>query len=312
LIPNPDESKSKGISPTRKGAEINSISYLCGLCSCGKFSYHKWRLFVAAFKERILGATGLKVGPLGLAASYGAPAEAFEAAFDRGCNYFYIGSGRHRAGMKRAIRNLCGRGLRDEMVIAIQSYARFGYIMGWYLKYNLRSMGIEQADILVLGWHNRRPSLGLVGRALKLKNKGLCRFLAMSGHQRKLFPELAAEGQFELFHVRYNAAHRGGEEEIFPHLEGDGRPGIVSYTATRWGQLLNPKKMPPGDSVPEPRDCYRFVLSNPAVDVCLCGPKNMEQMQAALPALELGPLAEDDMERMKRIGDHVRHNTRRF
>ena len=52
---------------------------------------------MAAFKERALGGTGLKVGPLGMAASYGAPAEAFEEAFDRGCNYFYLGVGRRKA-----------------------------------------------------------------------------------------------------------------------------------------------------------------------------------------------------------------------
>jgi aryl-alcohol dehydrogenase-like predicted oxidoreductase len=195
--------------------------------------------------ERTLGATGLKVGPLGVAASYGAPAEAFEAAFEKGCNYFYLGSGRHKAGMRRAIRNFC-------------------------------------------------------------------RFLAMSGHQRSMFPRMAAAGQFDLFHVRYNAAHRGAEEDIFPHLQGDGRPRMVTYTATRWGQLLNPKKMPPGESVPAPSDCYRFALSNPAVDVCLCGPRNMDQMLEALPALDLGPLDEKDMERMGRIGDYVRSHNRTF
>ena len=267
---------------------------------------------MAAFTERILGGTGLKVGPLGVAASYGAPAEAFEEAFEKGCNYFYLGSGRHKAGMRLAIRNLCRQDRRDRLVIAIQSYARFGFLMEWFFKRNLRSMGLEQADILILGWHNRRPAPGLVQRAQAMKKKGLCRFVAMSGHQRKLFSQMAAAGQFDLFHVRYNAAHRGAEEEIFPHFQGHDRPGIVTYTATRWGQLLNPKKMPPGDSVPAPSDCYRFVLSNPAVDVCLCGPKTIDQMRAALPALELGPLGEEDMERMKRIGDYVHSHTRRF
>lgn len=267
---------------------------------------------MAAFTKRALGATGLSVGPLGMAASYGAPAEVFEEAFARGCNYFYLGGGRRRAEMKRAIQNISKRGQREKLVVAIQSYARFGYFMEWYLKLNLRSMGIERADVLVLGWHNRRPSPGLVARALKIKQKGLCRFIAMSGHQRKLFPEVAAEGHFDLFHVRYNAAHRGGETDIFPHLGGDSRPGIVSYTATRWGELLNPKKMPPGVFVPEPSDCYRFALSNPAVDVCMCGPRNMDEMKSALPALELGPLEEEDMERMRRIGDYVRSNTRKF
>jgi hypothetical protein len=42
------------------------------------------------FKKGTLGNTGLTVGRLGVAASYGAPASAIEEAFDRGCNYFYL------------------------------------------------------------------------------------------------------------------------------------------------------------------------------------------------------------------------------
>ena len=106
---------------------------------------------MAAFTKRTLGATGLKVGPLGVAASYGAPAEAFEAAFEKGCNYFYLGSGRHKAGMSQAIRNLCRQGQRDKLVIAVQTYARFGFLTEWIFKRRLKSMGLKQADILILG-----------------------------------------------------------------------------------------------------------------------------------------------------------------
>ncbi len=264
------------------------------------------------YKESILGRTGLRVGRLGLAASYGAPAKAFEEAFEKGCNYFYLGSGRHRSGMKQAIVNLCQKGLRDQLVVAIHTYARSGLLTKFLFRKNLRSLGLDQADLLILGWHNRRPSSKLVDRVLALKKDGLFRFLGMSGHNRTLFPKMAATGRFDLFHIRYNAAHRGAEEESFPPLMYDGRPGIVTYTATRWGQMLNPKRMPPGESVPMPSDCYRFVLSNPSVDVCLCGPKDADQLREALPALELGPLDEDDLGRMKRIGDHVRQTTRKF
>lgn len=264
------------------------------------------------FTERVLGRTGLRVGRLGMAASYGAPASAFEEAFEKGCNYFYVGSGRHRSGMKQAIRNLCRKGQRDQLVVAIHTYARSGLLTKFLLRKNLRAMGLDQADILILGWHNRRPSPKLIDRVMALKENGLFRFLGMSGHNRTLFPKLAATGQFDLFHIRYNAAHHGAEEECFPLLMGDDRPGIVTYTATRWGQMLNSVKMPPGESVPIPSDCYRFVLSNPAVDVCLCGPKNTDQLHQALPALDLGPLSEDNMKRMKRIGDHVRKTTRKF
>jgi hypothetical protein len=78
---------------------------------------------------------------------------------------------------------------------------------------------------------------------------------------------------FDLFMVRYNAAHRGAEREVFPLLpEPPERPGIFAYTATRWGSLLDPKRLPAGERAPSAADCYRFCLSHPGVDMVLCGP----------------------------------------
>ncbi len=68
----------------------------------------------------VLGRTGLKAGRLGVAASYGAEANAFEEAFERGCNYFYWGSMR-KNGMRQAIQNICAQGKRDESITVIQS-----------------------------------------------------------------------------------------------------------------------------------------------------------------------------------------------
>ena len=257
---------------------------------------------------RTLGHTGLKVGRLGVAASYGAPAEAFEEAFDKGCNYFYLGSGRHSGGMKQAIRNICDKGYRDKLVIAIHNYGRIGLLTEYFFKKTLRSLNIAHADVLILGWHNRRPANMLLDRALALKEKGLVKFLGMSGHKRSLFPKLAEEGLFDLFHIRYNAAHRGAEKDAFPFLADSNRTGIVTYTATRWGHLLNSKKMPPGERPLSAADCYRFVLSNSTVDVCLCGPANISQMKEALSTLEQDPLNSDEMKRIQFIGDHV-HRT---
>jgi len=132
------------------------------------------------------------------------------------------------------------------------------------------------------------------------------RFLAISSHNRKLFPELAKENVFDIFHIRYSAAHRGAESESFPCLQGEGRPGLVSYTATRWGQLLYDKKMPPGEPPPSASDCYSFVLSHPAVDICMTGPRNLAQMREALMTLDRGPMSEDELARMRKIGDYIR------
>jgi aryl-alcohol dehydrogenase-like predicted oxidoreductase len=145
-----------------------------------------------------------------------------------------------------------------------------------------------------------------------MKEKGLFRFLSISGHNRTLFPVLAGQDLYDIFHVRYNAAHRGAEREIFDKLIEHPSPAIVSYTATRWGQLLNAKKMPTGEKPLLASDCYRFVLSNPTVNVCMCGPKDTSQMREALRSLELGPLDAENLERVRTIGDHVHAHSGKF
>ncbi len=264
------------------------------------------------FKFSILGNTGLKVGRLGLAGSYGAPAEAYEKAFENGCNYFYSGSGRKRSQMKQAVKNLAGQGKRDKMVVSIQTYARFGVMTEIWFKQSLGSMGIDHADILMLGWHNNIPSNRLMDFALKMKEKGLCRFIGLSGHNRSLFPKLTEEKNFDLFHIRYNPAHRGAKKECFPLFEKDTPPGLVTYTATRWGHLLQPKHMPTGEPPLGASDCYRFSLSDPRVNICLCGPRDMDQMQTALTALDKGVLTQVETERITRIGDHVHQSAKGF
>jgi aryl-alcohol dehydrogenase-like predicted oxidoreductase len=263
------------------------------------------------FKFNDLGQTGLQVGRLGVAASYGAPATAFEEAFDHGCNYFYWGSQR-RSGMRRALQNICSSGRRDDVVIVIQSYSRSAFLMQAFFERALRTLSIDYADVLLLGWHNKRPSQRIIDKAIGMKEKGLYRFLAVSGHNRALFPVFAEQELYDIFHIRYNAAHRGAEQEIFDKLQEHSSPAIVSYTATRWGQLLDPKKVPTGQKPLSASDCYRFVLSNPVVNVCMCGPKDISQMREALKSLELGPLDEEELNRVRKIGDHVHAHSGKF
>ncbi|MBN2054990.1 hypothetical protein JW905_08705 [bacterium] len=259
------------------------------------------------FEPRILGRTGMKVGRLGVAAAYGAPAAAFEEAFERGCNYFYWGSIR-RGGMRDAVRNICRAGKRDSLVLVVQSFSR----SAWYLERSvhgaLARLGLTSVDVLLLGLYNGPPSRRIMERALVLKERGVVRCIGLSGHNRGVFPRFAAEGELDVLHVRYSAAHRGAEEEVFPSIEAldeERRPGLVSFTATRWGQLLRQKHMPPGVTAPRAADCYRFVLTNPAVDVCLSGPSTRAQMTEALHALTRGPMSEEELRLMRRIGDHL-------
>jgi predicted aldo/keto reductase-like oxidoreductase len=255
----------------------------------------------------VLGRTGLAVGRLGIASGLWAPAPAIEEAFERGCNYFTWGTfirGRSPH-MRDAIRSIVAKGQRERLVLSMFSYAHQPFLTEHFLAKGLKNIKLDQADILILGFFSRRPSKRVLEGALRLRDKGLVRFIGLSGHNRKLFPKLAEEGDFDVFHVRYNAAHRGAETETFPFIKGEKRPGVVTFTATKWGRLLNPKKMPPGETPPTAVDCYRFALSHPSVDVCLTGPKTLEQMRENLKTLDLGPLGEQELSRMRRIGDFV-------
>lgn len=258
------------------------------------------------FDRRIrLPHTDLVVGRVGLGSSFGVGPDGLELAFDHGINYLYWGSIR-RPGFARGIRRLARRH-REKIVVAIQTYARWPAALARAsVEIGLRRLGLDYADVLVLGWYNQRPPSGILDMALELREQGRVRALLMSGHRRAFFPEMAREDLFDLFMVRYNAAHRGAEAEVFPELPaGEQRPGIVAYTATRWGSLLDPRKLPPGEPTPQASHCYRFCLTHPGVDMVLCGPANDEHVREACTALEKGPLDDDELAWMRRVGDHV-------
>jgi len=261
---------------------------------------------MAGFPERVtLGRSGLTVGPLGVAGGYGVEAAAILAAVDRGCTYLYHGS-RRAPGMQAAIRELVAAGRRDELVVVLQSYSRWPWLLERGVTRELRALGLDHADVLLLGWYNDTPSARVLERVARLQEKGMFRHLAVSGHRRPAFVDFAADPRYSILHIRYNAAHPGAERDVFPHLSPEGRPGTVAYTATRWGSLLSARRMPPGEAPLRGRDAYRFVLSNPDFDVCMTGPKNAAQLEEALAALDEGPLSAQEMARVRRIGEFVR------
>jgi aryl-alcohol dehydrogenase-like predicted oxidoreductase len=137
----------------------------------------------------------------------------------------------------------------------------------------------------------------------KLKEEGRARALGVSCHDRPMARALVDELDLDMLMIRYNAAHRGAEKEIFATLDAKDRPAIVSYTATRWGRLLKPAKDLGPMSAPE---CYRFALGHPAVDVVLSGAKSFEELRESAEGVLLGPLAPERLREVKSFGDAVR------
>ncbi len=250
-----------------------------------------------------LGKTDLVAGRLGLGASYGTPADALEAAFEHGCNYFYWGALRN-AKMAAAIRNIVNKGKRDDLIVVIQDFRRSRLGVERSLMRGLKRLGLDYADVLLLGWHNKPPHPRILDAAEKLKKKQVFRYLGISGHKRALFPELARDSRYDLFQIRYNAANRGAEEDIFPHLP-ENRPGVVSFTATRRMSLVKSSRIPADEKRPTAGDCYRFVITNPSVDVVITAPSKAAQLEQNIAEVKKGPMNEDELRWMRRIGDYV-------
>jgi predicted aldo/keto reductase-like oxidoreductase len=240
------------------------------------------------------------VSRIGIGCSYGIGTTALEKAFERGINYFYFGTLRRMA-MAQAVHHL-SPAHRSELVVAIQSYARWPQILRKSAELALRKLKLDYADVLILGKFDKDPSTQLVDQLVKLKESGRVRFLAISAHRRSQFRTYIEDGIFDIIMVRYNAAHTGTESEVFPLLPSSGRPGVICYTATRWGTLL---KGISGERIPTACDCYRFCLNQPQVDICLSGPKNSKEMEDTLRVLDSPPMTSDELAWMRRVGAAV-------
>jgi aryl-alcohol dehydrogenase-like predicted oxidoreductase len=204
--------------------------------------------------------------------------------------------------MARGIKTVARR-RREDLVIVLHAISHRPAALSKLVEKSLDRMRLDSFDVLLLAGHNRRPDPRLMEHARRLQDQGRIGFLALSSHRRSVFPELGKE--IDIVHVRYNAAHRGAEKEVFEHLPDQGGPGVVAFTSNRWGSLIDPAWMPPGEAPPSPADCYRFVLSHPKVHVACSGPSSMKQLEQNLLCLEQGPMNAEELERMRRIGRYV-------
>lgn len=265
------------------------------------------------FLHTTFGRSGWPVHRLGLSATYRPGKAAVHKALDAGLNYFFcFGLDTH---MIKVLRELPARD-RERCLIATGAY---NYIWGHQniartLERRLRQLRTDYLDVfLFLGVTKGRQFTPRVQDELRrLREAGRVRAIGLSTHDRAFAGRLAAEGDVDALMVRYNAAHRGAERDIFPHLQPH-NPAVVSFTATRWRYLLRrPRGWPKDRPVPTAGQCYRFVLSNPHVHVCLTAPSDVRQLEENLAAVAAGPLSAEEMRRMGAFGEAVYRRQRWF
>ncbi|HLW67024.1 MAG TPA: aldo/keto reductase [Gemmataceae bacterium] len=233
-------------------------------------------------------------------------------AIERGVNFLnWCGCG-YEDGLSRAVSELGPK--REEVVVCVQFEARTAVDAKTELASILKTLNSTYVDALTFyyveqatEWQQIIGRGGALEYCRQAQRDGLVRKLGVTTHQRPLAAAMAQSGLLDCLMIRYNAAHRGAEKEVFPLTTVMQMP-VISYTALRWGALLqSTPDDPPGFSAPPAPMWYRFALQSPVVTVVLSAPANREELLEDLVVLEAtGPLSMAEYEPLAEHGQRVR------
>jgi predicted aldo/keto reductase-like oxidoreductase len=271
-------------------------------------------------------AFGKPVCRLGLA-SRGWPASTLTPddilhAVDRGVNFLnWPGEADEPGGadaMSDAIAAMGAR--RESVVVSVQFGARTAADAAGELLSILTTLHTDYIDVLTFyyvekaaEWRSLIGPGGALEYGRAARRDGIIRSLGITSHQRPLAAEVARSGLVDALMIRYNAAHRGAEREVFPVTDPIGMR-VIAYTATRWGALLQATPDdPPGFHVPPAPAWYRFALRSPSVAVVLAAPASRAELDEDLEVLDAaGPLSPAEYTSLAEHGERVRRYAGRF
>lgn len=223
----------------------------------------------------------------------------------------------HADALSRAVAGLGKR--RHEVMVCVQFEARTAQEAEQELAWILRELNTDYVDVVTFyyvealaEWRQIIGAGGALAYCQAAKRQGKIRLIGLTSHQRPLAATLAESGLLDLLMIRYNAAHRGAEEDIFPVTERLRMP-VVVYTCLRWGALLQATPDdPPGFAVPPAPAWYRFALHHPAVTVAVMAPHNRQELDEDLQVLAAKPLSAEEYQRLAEHGQRVRCHAGRF
>ena len=235
-------------------------------------------------------------------------------AVERGVNYL------NWCGYDDGIREAVGELDRTRIVLATQLYAHRGPRILRELEKSLKDLKTEWLDVVTFYYMESETEWAEIsgpGGALEAlrgaQQQGKVRCIGLTTHQRALGTKVAETGAVDLLMIRYNAAHRGAEQDVFPLTRRMKIP-VVCYTALRWGGLLKPTQDdPPGFKLPPAPEWYRFALANPAANIVLAAPNDHKELEQDLGLLDdwRSP-RKKEFERMATHGQRVRKHAGTF
>ena len=265
------------------------------------------------FLYRDVPAFGRRMFRLGLATNFGIDGQDLEWALDQGVNYVFWAPSPGSRRVTKSLRKIINRDRKSIILASGPTTGYFGGSIKRSCERLLEKLGTDYLDVFQLFWLGRGSawSASTIKALVSLRESGMVRAVGVSIHNRKRAGLLAEDSPLDMLMIRYNAAHPGAEQDIFPHLSKR-KPAIIAYTATRWRGLLKRPRGWNGQVMTAP-DCYRFCLSNPHVDGVLTGPKNRRQLEENLHNLRAkGPLSKEENHWISEFGKVVHNKSSRF
>jgi predicted aldo/keto reductase-like oxidoreductase len=220
--------------------------------------------------------------------------------------------------LSRAVASLGSR--RREVLVCVQVEARTASEARVEFAQILRELGTDHVDVLTFyyveepqEWRQIIAPGGALEYCRAARRSGDVGWLGLTTHQRPLAAEVARSGLLDLLMIRYNAAHRGAETEVFPVTDSLGMP-VVVYTCLRWGALLRATpEDPPGFVVPRAPAWYRFALQSPSVAVALIAPDSRTELEEDLSVIHSPELlTAEEYAQLLAHGQRVRRHAGQF
>jgi hypothetical protein len=204
--------------------------------------------------------------------------------------------------MRRGLALLLERGehIRDEIVVAGVSYIQQQVFAGVNFYELLGVMPqLRRLDLLVAGgayaheFFERREQY-LTSRYTRGLGAGA---FGASFHERSTALLAVNDRLVDVAFIRYNPAHPGCREDLFPRLAAGPRALLYNFRSVHplvSHARLRELGLDEDHWLPEPPDFYRFALSRPELNGILGSVNTPDELEALVCGLAQGPLEADE------------------
>lgn len=268
---------------------------------------------------RDFGNTGVKVSRLGFGGmrlpteNPDYAIELLREGFRLGINYvdtaLYYLDGQSEVLIGKALK-----GFRDKVYVATKNPIEDASGANWRrrLETSLKKLDLDYIDFYhmwAINWEKYTKLIdvknGPMEEAFKAKEEGLIRHISFSFHDTpENLIKLIDTGNFETMLVQYNLLDRSNEEGI-AYAKSKGL-GVAVMGPVGGGRLAAPseeiKRLIPQGTKSSAEMAFRFVFSNPNVDVALSGMSNLEMLRENVRIASMEkPLSQEEKDTLEEI-----------